>query len=206
MHPLFCKEEEMIRRIETQSKWKSNLKHDYHDGGNDTLMVMLPGAGYTMEAPLFYYLIGLSYKLNYDVLAINFGYQLSQDKINIKDELEVINKEIDDVLQQVRSYKRIVYLAKSMGTYFLDRMRQEMPCVYFTPVDWTMPDRIKANTLFVYGDRDHLLSDSNKKKVADCSYIVEGANHGLVCSSVYDSIEKMGGLISQVEKFLTRID
>jgi len=192
----------MKRDIITQSKWKKDLKHEYHDNGSDTLIVLLPGAGYTVEGPLFYYLIGLSLKLGYDVLAINYGYQLSQNQISIRDELENLEGEIKDTLSKVKSYKKTVYMAKSLGTYFLDDLRGNDPCVYFTPVDWTMPQNIKPNTYFVYGDRDRHLSDDNKTRIYNLSYIVEGANHGLVCDNVFDSIEKMGKIIENVESFL----
>lgn len=193
----------MIHLINSQSKWKTNLKHEHHDSGSDTLMVLLPGAGYTIEGPLFYYLIGLSYKLAYDVVGINYGYQLSQDKIDIQSELSHIEVEIRDVLDQIRPYKRLIYIGKSMGTYFIDRLRKQDTCVYITPTNWTMPDQIKDNTFFIYGDMDKALDEKNKKRLYENTYIVSGANHGLVCHDVYDSIDKIKLIIDAVETFIT---
>ena len=84
------------------------------------LVIMLPGAGYSAQAPLFHYSTGVFLNKSFDVLQINYSYNdkfydnFSIDEISdaIKHDVKVV---IDKVLDD-KSYESFYLIGKSLGT------------------------------------------------------------------------------------------
>lgn len=176
--------------VTTQSKWKENLKHDYFDLESDTLVVMLPGSGHTVEGPLFYYLIGEMFDLGYDVLGVNYGFHFSQEKPNLE-EMTQLENEIFDTISKVKSYKKYVFIAKSLGTRFLQSLHKKYggKCVYLTPTDIMLTYGIAEDSIFVYGDADKTLSEENRRLLSNYkTHVVIGGNHSLLSGGLKENL------------------
>ena len=187
--------------VTTQSKWKENLNHDYYDLGSDTLVVMLPGSGHTVEGPLFYYLIGEVFDLGYDVLEINYGFHFSQDKPSL-DEMTQLEEEILDAISKVKHYRKYVFIAKSLGTRFLSLLHKKYggKCVYLTPTDIMLTYGIAEDSLFVYGDEDKTLNEENRRLLSNYkTHVVTGGNHSLLSRGLKENLNHVLELVMFVK-------
>lgn len=199
--------------VVTQSKWKRDLKHDYFCSGSDTLVVMLPGYGYSVQKPIFYYLSDVVMKLDFDLLRVNYGFQLSQEDMSFEHELTVLRDEVVDVVSKVdaKVYKELIVIGKSIGTGFIDDVAKclgtdKLKRIYLTPIDRTLPAEISSGMMIVYGDKDNLLSMENKNRIKGSTasvMVVEDANHTLKTGEMDKDLEAIATLAEQVSAFCT---
>ncbi|MCH4886828.1 alpha/beta hydrolase [Acidaminobacter sp. JC074] len=179
--------------VNTQSKWQEDLKHDYFDLSSDTLVVLLPGNGYTVEGPIFYYLIGEIFKLGYDVLGINYGFQLAQVKPEL-DEYDGLIDEIIDAIEHTKNYKSYIFIGKSLGTRYLKTLQDKYggKCIYITPTDIMLGYGIAREPVFIYGDKDKYLSDKRRLELSKYKHhVVKGGGHSLLCDDLEESLKEL---------------
>ena len=51
------------------------VPNNYWSKGSDTLLIMLPGLGYTNDMPLLFYLHEIAINRGFDVLQVNYDYR-----------------------------------------------------------------------------------------------------------------------------------
>jgi predicted alpha/beta-hydrolase family hydrolase len=96
-------------------------RFQHPEGAIDQLAVLLPGLGYTLDMPLFYYAANLLLERGWDVLRVEYAY-------NTRPEFQTLPKSERDRwlladttaawhagLSQ-RTYERVVLIGKSLGT------------------------------------------------------------------------------------------
>lgn len=192
-------------QIIKESKWKKELKHDYFLNDSDTLVIMLPGYGYQVTQPLFHYLTGMYFKLNYDILKINYGFQLAQVDIEFQTDIPIIVSEINQVLESIKSYQKVIIIGKSMGTLFIEELARKFEHVvkiYMTPTDNTLPTHIDLNALYIYGTADTLISESSMVRLLGAErLIIKHANHGLQTNDWETDLENMKLIVKTIENF-----
>jgi len=202
-----------FNKVETISKWKEALKHDYIVQNSETLLVILPGYAYESVAPLLYYAGSVGMEEGCDLLCIEYGYQKKQVDIDIFKELSTLveetKKAIDKALKS--NYKKIIFVGKSLGTFIMNELRKEYSekntsYIYLTPTDRSIPKNCCSNVLIVFGSGDNKLSKElviEIKKRNDIEVIeIKDANHSLEFKSTIKSINELSVVVKRCKEFI----
>lgn len=166
------------------------FKHEEH---SDKLAIILPGAGYTTQAPLLHYSNGVFFNKGFDVLQVNYSYpqdvlsSLSEEEFTA-DVLSAIEKSASDA-----DYSQYTFIAKSIGTIALTYLLQK-PSFHSANAVWLTPllkreDVYNSllinenNSICIIGDKDpHFITDrveaiKNNKNLR--TIVINDANHSL---------------------------
>jgi predicted alpha/beta-hydrolase family hydrolase len=169
------------------------------EGAIDQLAVLLPGLGYTLDMPLFYYAENLLLEQGWDVLRVEYAY-------NTRPEFQTVPKSERDQwlladttaawragLSQ-RRYERVVLIGKSLGTLAMGHLLTMsdppagMGAVWLTPL--LSNERLRQQisqyggpSLFVIGTADPhfdpvVLEQMQVATVGE-AVVVRNADHGM---------------------------
>jgi predicted alpha/beta-hydrolase family hydrolase len=196
------------------SHWGVNLKGKVISRESDTLVVILPGIGYTVDRPLMDYSKKLALELGYDVLQIEYGFQIARKILDRENEFQYVKRESIEIFKNALndSYKKIIFISKSIGTIINTILCNEVKAcevknIYLTPVNETLKVGIKENSLVISGTSDPLI---NKKtieiirKIKGVNLIeIKNADHSLnINDSVLESIEILNKVIKAEKDYL----
>ncbi|MGL4739625.1 MAG: alpha/beta hydrolase [Sarcina sp.] len=195
------------------SYWGTDLVPSFIDNQSDVLAIILPGIAYTLDRGNLEYSSELALSLNYDVLKIEYGFQISRKKFDVPSEFDILCKE---TLEEVKpflkdKYKKIVVIAKSIGTCVQKYLNENIDNfnivnVAISPIDKTVSMGIDPKTLVFTGSSDPLLSQENKEKLekANKTFVCfENANHALnIAGKPLESINILTELIINIESYL----
>ena len=163
------------------------------------LIILFPGAGYTVDKPLLYY-AGFKYDVKgYEVLRIDYGDCIFNGKTQNKPFDEIIEDIKKFVLEQIKEvdfliYDDIVFCSKSMGTIIAGWLAEILNIknirhIYLTPVNDTL-QYIKAGkniNIVIAGTKDDFINLEMLKENCEREEIklelIDGANHGLVIAN-----------------------
>ena len=155
------------------------------------LIVLFPGAGYTVDKPLLYYANSKYWAKGYESLKISYGDCLKQQK----DFSEIIKDIEQFALNQVREvdfsvYDDIIFISKSLGTVIAGWLAEKLNManirhIYLTPINDTL-QFIKNGgniSIVIAGTNDELLNSNVLKEHCEREKIrlelIDGATHGL---------------------------
>ena len=165
----------------------------------DALAVLLPGFGYTLDMPLFYYAENLLLDRGWDALRVEYAYnRLSEAEINPQSKM--VERLYADATAAWRAglgqcdYQRIALIGKSLGTLAMghllttDTSPTPVSAVWLTPM--LSVDRLRDQivhyggpSLFVMGTDDpHYDPDIVRSMTVATNgeaVVVEGADHGM---------------------------
>lgn len=135
------------------------------------LAILLPGMGYTTEAPLFRYTIGLLLEAGYGVVEVHYRYQ--DKKYAGSDIEEAVRVDVGRVIDSIRStHKHTSYLfvAKSLGTIALaDQVKRDIfkqaKSIWLTPL--VHLDDVYETLLTSHHDALVLMGTDDRFYVAD---------------------------------------
>lgn len=194
-----------------KSIYNVELESRVIENGSDVLCIILPGIGYTLDRPLLDYSKKLCIEMGYDVLPIEYGFQVSRAQFD----REKFNTIVDESMQllkmaQLPRYKTVIFIGKSIGTV-LQRILQEKLCdeglsfkfinIYLTPVDKTVELGICRNSLVFTGTSDPLISRESVCVIKNIDKInlieIEGADHSL---NIKNDIVKSADILLEVIK------
>lgn len=196
------------------SYWGVELKIHLVNQGSETLAIVLPGIGYTLDRVTLEYISELSLKLGYDLIKVEYGFQIARKTFDVAKEFDIVAKE---TLEQINSilnskYKNIVIIGKSIGTCVQDVLNENIKGynitnVYISPIDKTVNMGIKENSLVITGSADPLLKEENISKINRINGVklikFEGANHALnIEKHPIDSLKIQINIIKVVEDYL----
>lgn len=195
------------------SYWGSQLTPEFIDNQSDVLAIILPGIAYTLDRGNLEYSSELALSLNYDVLKVEYGFQITRKKFDIPSEFDILCKE---TLEEVKpffknKYKKIVIIAKSIGTCVQKYLNENIDGfnivnVAISPIDKTVSMGIDYRTFVVTGSSDPLLSQENKMKLekTNKSFICfENANHALnIANKPLASLNILAELIVNIDSYL----
>lgn len=134
---------------------------------SDTLIVLYPGFEYSLNAPLFYYLIKELKSSSFDILGIDYRYSEDSEYLKFpKEEQEKAlyfdsHKISQYISENTRAYKRVVFIGKSLGTVFLlnqlktGQIPRDSEIIWLTPaIDFNEFNYLENRNLLIYGILD----------------------------------------------------
>jgi len=189
-----------------------------HEEQPNSLVIILPGAGYTSQAPLLHYSCGIYFSKGYDVLQVNYNYprefiaNLSEDDF-YSDVESVLKKALED-----STYSNFVFIAKSMGTIALSHFITKpefnnAKSIWLTPLikrndvyNALLNLKTKAKGLCIVGGIDPTYDSSKFNDIRTNknieSILIEGTNHNLEFDNdVLKSIGAISNIMNNVVKF-----
>jgi predicted alpha/beta-hydrolase family hydrolase len=193
------------------------------DGAIDALAVLLPGFGYTLDMPLFYYAENLLLERGWDVLRVEYAYnRLPEAEVSPRS--KIVERLYTDSMAAwqaglgQRQYQRVALIGKSLGTLAMGHLLTAAEPPPRTSAVWVTPllsvERLRGQigdfggpSLFVVGTADEeydgerldaLVAATNGEAV-----VVEGADHGMdVPGDPIASIQAMERFTAVLGRFL----
>lgn len=108
-----------VSRLEVQSPLGITIPNTLftHEEAADSLLVMLPGHGYTNQHPVMHYLRVAALNLGWDVLSVQYGFQVADKKLTA-DGMAALHTEASEALRLAlgRGYQHVCIAGKSLGT------------------------------------------------------------------------------------------
>ncbi|WP_108668759.1 alpha/beta family hydrolase [Peribacillus acanthi] len=183
----------------------------------NNLVIVLPGAGYTTQAPLLHYTTGVFYNKGFDVLHINYTFSRQEMSVlNERDFARDVQLTIDNAIIE-KKYSNYYVVAKSIGTkalsYLLDdSMLKDAKVVWLTPLlqnDAVFNALVNSNNkgLCIFGEKDSFcfIVDRFEKLKNNQNLIlkvVDGGDHSLeLDKEPIKSIEILKSVISDINEF-----
>lgn len=141
------------------------------ESSTNRLAILLPGMGYTTEAPLFRYTIGLLLEAGYDVAALHYHYQ--DKKYAGSDIEEAVRVDVGRVIDSIRSthiHTSYLFVAKSLGTIALaNQVKRDVfkqaKSIWLTPL--VQRDDVYETLLTLQYDALVLMGTDDRFYVAD---------------------------------------
>ncbi|WP_281202739.1 alpha/beta hydrolase [Cytobacillus kochii] len=187
---------------------------------SNSLAIILPGMGYTAQAPLLHYSTGVFLQKYFDVLQVNYQYNNKvYDDFTMEEISEAIKLDVKTVLDDVlanKTYENFYLIGKSLGTiamgYELNRECYEnAKAIWLTPLIqredvFGAMVRSKNKSLCIIGDKDPCYIEERYSKVIEnqnvTSVLIPNVNHGLEYDgNTVESIDVLKGVIAEVEQF-----
>lgn len=180
------------------------------------LVIVLPGAGYTTQAPLLHFTTGLFYTKGFDVLHIN--YTFSREEMSVLSERDFtrdVQLAIDNAIKN-KKYSNYYVVAKSIGTialsYLLNHtMLKDAKVIWLTPLlqrDDVFNAMVNSDNkgLCMIGDKDSCFIVERFEKLKNNQNlilkVVDGGNHSLELNEEpIKSIEILKSVISAINEF-----
>lgn len=160
-----------------------------HETASDKLMVMLPGRGYTCEHPLMYYLRRAAMTQGYDVLSVQYGFQVANTELTGENAVYLrddVQKAVDGTLPG--GYRQVCVVGKSMGTPLATELARSLTndvisLIQLTPIGGAVQELENIRTLAIIGTADPLYNAEEVATFKDHSTItwkvLDGLNHSL---------------------------
>lgn len=182
----------------------------------NNLVIVLPGAAYTTQAPLLHFTTGVFYNKGFDVLHINYTFSREEmSALSDEDFTRDVQLAIDNAIEG-KNYNNFYVVGKSIGTialsYLLKNTRlKDAKVVWLTPL--LQRDDVfnaMANSenkgLCIIGDKDSCFVVDRFENLKNnhnlLLKVVEGGNHGLeLDGEPIKSIELLKDIISAINEF-----
>lgn len=184
------------------------------------LVIMLPGAGYSAQAPLFHYSTGVFLNKSSDVLQVNYSYNDKfYDNFSIDEISDAIKHDVRVVIDQVlndRSYESFCLIGKSLGTIAMSSelkrsIFKDAKAVWLTPLikrEDVFEAMVKGENraLCFIGDNDQHYNAERYEQIVNNTNMVStlflNANHGLQYENdPVNSIDVLKNVIKEINEF-----
>ncbi|WP_312049506.1 alpha/beta family hydrolase [Exiguobacterium profundum] len=188
------------------------------DSSSDTLVILLPGYGYTNDSPMFRYTTGLCIENGLNVLEVNYNYRDERyDSVDVnKAIVDDVRLVIDQILH-TDSVQQYIIVGKSLGTVAMAseltrNVFHDAKLVWLTPL--LKQDDIyeaiqshKGQQMILIGTADQHYVDERMKRLEHLALteleIVKEMNHSLeYTGETYRSLRLLETLLKRVEQFI----
>lgn len=203
--------------IDVQSRFGAKVPNPltYHDPATTKLLVMLPGRGYTTESPALFYTRQMALDLDYDVLAIQYGFQMTGGDFDESTAPYLKEDIINAVRQAVQrsAYQQVCIVAKSLGTLLVAEAIEaasiaNVSVILLTPLPGALQEVGTNPTLAIIGTADALYSQDMVNASANIPNVrwrvFDNLNHGFEVKGDWKtSINALGEIIAECQAFLS---
>lgn len=186
------------------------------------LAILLPGLGYTTDAPLFHYAKKVFLARSFDVLEIDYRYDSEAYRDFSKEEVvEAIQLDVKMVIDEVLSrdsYDDFYIIGKSLGTLAM-ASELKRPDFKFAKAIWLTPLLQREDvyfamatchhtSLFFMGDKDPYFVEAAFKQLKHnpnfTFHLIPGVDHSLEhANQVNDSIDVLKKVVNELDDFST---
>jgi predicted alpha/beta-hydrolase family hydrolase len=154
------------------------------------LIVLFPGAGYTVKSPLLYYAEMKYYLKGYESIKINYGNCIHED-VSWDEKIENINKYVLGQICNINysSYDDVIFVSKSLGTiiagWLAKNLKTNIRHIYLTPLNKTLQYIKKRDNihLVIAGTKDDFMDTAilmaHCKREEIKLELIENADHSL---------------------------
>lgn len=183
----------------------------------NNLVIVLPGAGYTTQAPLLHFTTGLFSTKGFDVLHINYSYDRQElSDLSNEDFKRDVQFAIEKAIKS-KKYSNYFIVAKSIGTKALGDLLNntrfnDAKVVWLTPIlqnDEVFKTMVNCENkgLCIIGDKDPCFIEDRSERLKNnhnlTLKVLEGGNHGLeLDKEPIKSIDLLKRVISDMNEFL----
>ena len=200
-----------------KSFWNVEINNKIINNDSNKLAVLLPGINYSTDRPLIDYSKRLAFEMKYDVLTIDYGFQIAKKAFNkdtqahiiIDESIKVFNKALEEVNKK---YKEVLLIGKSIGTVLQIYMQKEInkdvkiKNIYLTPIEKTFELGI-CSSLVVTGTNDTWISKESVNSIREINdvklLIIEGANHSLnIDGDILKTVDVMKTVINAEKEYI----
>lgn len=188
--------------------------------GSKTLMVLLPGLGYTNDMPIMFYMNETALNRRYDVLQINYDYRSVPRETSAEEwsarMLADVRPTIDAALAN-GNYTNIILAGKSIGTRVMATLLahgfdKATAYIWLTPLFVSEPVRKAAMehlpSLAMFGDADFAVKDAPLADIAKAGVelvIQPGGDHSMmVPGNIPESINDLARAMHELDTWLAR--
>jgi dienelactone hydrolase len=192
----------------------------YWSIGSDTLMILLPGLGYTNQMPLMFYLHELARARQWDVLEVNYDYRRVPRETSAEEwaarMLGDVRPVIDAALAR-GAYRNVVLAGKSIGTRVMTTLLargfdKATAFIWLTPllVAGQVRDTVMdhAPSLAVFGDEDYAVKDVDLAAMARAGVtmiVMPGGDHSMMIEGdVPQSIAALAHVMTNIDAWIDR--
>ena len=187
----------------------------------NSLVIMFPGLGYTVQGPLFHYATGLSLDSGMDVLHLRYSYEdsfydsFTDEQIReavIYDSSAVIDRVLED-----RNYMNFYLIGKSFGTIAMSKeirkaRFKDAKAVWLTPLlkneaVFSAMKETTVNGLCLIGTQDHQYEENRYNQVVSKSTmrgkLYPDLNHAMEYEEdPYNSIDVLKEILRDIQQHL----
>ncbi|MBO4902870.1 MAG: alpha/beta hydrolase [Lachnospiraceae bacterium] len=174
------------------------------------LAVIFPGMGYHKDKPLLYYSARLAQSMGYEVNAITY-HDLPLETGTLDEVAKEVILQAEEHLLKIdlKEYKKIVFIGKSIGTTALAKYAAEHDVetgqIWYTPVTATFSYPSETCIAFI-GDADPCSDVAELKKMAAAKQIplhtYPDCNHSLECGNTEQDLRTLQDVMQKTEQFL----
>ncbi|WP_433751172.1 alpha/beta hydrolase [Falsibacillus pallidus] len=186
--------------------------------GSTSLAIILPGSGYTSQAPLLHYAKAVFANKSFDVLQVNYQYH-NEDYEDFSELGKAIKLDVNVVLDELltnHTYDQFYFIGKSLGTIAMSSVLnkeifQGAKAIWMTPLIhrddvWEAMVNSKHEGLCIIGDKDPCYREERYMKIVENTNItpklIPNVNHDLEYSGdVLGSIDVLKDIIAVIEQF-----
>ncbi|MDZ5252441.1 alpha/beta hydrolase [Clostridium sp. LIBA-8841] len=202
-----------------KSYWGVELSPRFIDAGGKKLCVILPGIGYCLDRSYLDYSKQLAKEIGYDILEVEYGYQINRSEFNLEKEFSIMVSESLEVIDNAieKDYEEVLIIGKSIGTsvqYFLNedlgKRFKNIRNIYISPINKTLNEfNIEPNSLVITGNEDPLLSIDNRMNIENRddveTFVIEGGNHALdIEGNVMKTVDDLKESLQIEKEFILR--
>jgi hypothetical protein len=193
------------------------------EGETQGIAILLPGWGYTCQAPLLYYAMRVMQSLGADVLQVEYAYNRRPDFLALPEAEQTrwlftdVTAAFHTALQQ-RAYQEVTLIGKSLGTLALSHLVSHPPSAAHARAIWLTPvlgtERFLENirqwggqSLFVIGTADPYYDENRLRELESATggeaLVIDGADHGLeIEGNVWRSLQELERIMRAIKAFL----
>lgn len=190
-----------------------------NEGHAKSLAIILPGAGYTAQAPLLHYSTEVFLNRSFDVLEINYQYNNeAYDEFTMEELSKAIQWDVKTVIDHVlenSTYENFSIVGKSLGTIaMVSEMEREIfkdaKWIWLTPLiqrnDVFQAMKGSKNGLSFIGDQDNCYIEERHNALSQnqqlACRLVPGVGHSLEFEGdVSKSLDILKDVITEIEAF-----
>lgn len=197
------------------------VPNNYWNKGSETLLISLPGLGYTNDMPLMFYLHEMAIARSWDALQVNYDYRTVPRETSAEAWSARMIADVQPTIEAALAkgnYKHVVLAGKSIGTRVMATLLargfdKATAYIWLTPLLVVEPVRDAAMSngpsIAVFGDADYAVANVDLAPIAQAGVrmiIMPGGDHGMLVkdASVPESIAELANVMQELDTWLDR--
>lgn len=208
-----------IEELDVQG-YDAPVPNRYWKVGSETLLILLPGLGYTNDMPILFYLNELGINRRYDLLQVNYDYRDVPRETSAQDWSARMLADVQPTIEAALAkgnYRNVVLAGKSIGTRVMATLLthgfdKATAYIWLTPLFVSEPVKQAAMdhgpSVAVFGDADYAVANVHLPTIAKAGVemvIQPGGDHSMMLQGrVPEAISDLARAMQEVDAWLAR--